>query len=225
MVLAAGIVAAGCGGAARRPFGSRRLSPSKAVAAAGRVNLSPAELGGGFRPGPALATPSARTALDRCLRLPFGRVGVTSSSFVADGGLGEQAVSSQVVVFETARRAADVVASMGSQAAPICLEPLAEAELSSLLRRERLRLQPTVAVAPLVFPVSGPADTFSYRLAVSTIAAGEQPSFSLLLDLTGFEAGDAVVELETVSASELFPVSLERRLLRGLVARARSQFG
>lgn len=218
----AAVAATGCSG--RSSTGLPAAAVSRPAAAARSVGLSAGELPGYRAAHGALPTPRARAALDRCLGLEGDRVALGSTSFTRASGLQAQLVASQVVVDATSRQAARAAATLGSQAAPGCLEPFARKELGPVARRDGLALQASVAVAPLVFPVPAPGGAFAYRMALSTVASSRQTSIPVFVDLAGFVAGRALVELETVSAGALFPADLERRLLAHLVARARSRF-
>jgi hypothetical protein len=227
----------GCGGgrstghahpatASRSPRGATAPTRSQALAFAHAVNLTAGDVPG-FSPSPRHETETEqerrlRRQLRRCAgaaRFGSALAEEQSPSFKLRRGLIDLGVSSEVAVSGTPELAARELAAIRGARVKRCFARY----LNFLLKGQRrggARLRP-VSIATGTPPAPGAQASFGWRITASFMLRGI--SFSLYVDMLGFELGPARVTLVSSGALRPFPAPIQQRLFMLLLARARAR--
>ena len=147
---------------------------------------------------------------------------VASPTFTPPSALIAQRVASEVVVFAGTSPARRVERALAGAAAAQCLQGALRRALEPNAAADGLRLNAAVETTSLARSPTGARHWFAYRAAMTAVPVDPRVHpFSLYDDLMGFRITRELVEVDIVSARQLFPASQERRLLTLLYRRAR----
>jgi hypothetical protein len=231
-LVAAGSLAAGCGGGSgastARAIPQATITKAQAAAYAHAVNLTPGDVPGMTIESPEGETPApTRSALElaRCFDgvSPARRIAkFYSPTFSSGRAARSQLVESTVEVWPTPSLAARDTATYFSSRGRACALRSSEASDTQLNRQRGGELQhgrPTIATVPN--PLPGVSDSY-LRTIAEPLLRGTRIRLYIYHDIFSFVSGPAEVEMEATGFSRPVPSATEERLLLLLLSRAKA---